>query len=64
MTDKDVERELAENEQRAEEAAESHEGGFVKGIEGLFEPIIEFIEDLDSEDAERARENDADQRPD
>jgi hypothetical protein len=63
MTDKDVQREIEANEQRAREHEDEdmNEGGIVGAIDDLLDP---FDGDDDEDAARERQQNDAEQRPD
>jgi hypothetical protein len=65
MTDKDVEREIAENQQRQAEN-EAGDDSVVETVERAIDPITEALmpDAVESDDvAEQRRLNDAEQRP-
>jgi hypothetical protein len=68
MTDRDVQRELEANEERATQQ-ERDNGGIINAAEELISPVVDTIRQGDNADdvdtvEERVRENDAEQRPD
>ena len=66
MTDKDVEREIAENEERAKEHAGRHEGKLEEEIDELFSPITNIVDQFEENEdgsGEDRRRNDEEQRP-
>ena len=67
MTDKDVEREIAANEERAKEHSGPHEGKLAEEVDELFSPITNIVDEFgENEDGsgEHRRQNDEEQRPD
>ncbi len=66
MTDKDVEQEIAENQQRQVENENRDDDSLVDSVENAVDAVTDALmpDALDDEDADRQRElNDADQRP-
>ncbi len=68
MTDRDVQRELEANEERANQHKRDNEGGIIDAAEDLISPIVDTIRRGDEADdvetvEDRVRENDAEQRP-
>jgi hypothetical protein len=69
MTDRDVQRELEANEERANKRERDDDGGIIDAAEDLISPVVDTIRRGDEADdvetvEERVRENDAEQRPD
>lgn len=67
MTDKDVEREIAENQQRHVENENRDSDSLVDSVEKAVDPITDALipDAVDSDDVATQRElNDAEQRPD
>lgn len=67
MTDKDVEREIAENQRRQVENENSGDDSLVDSVEKAVDPITNALipDAVDDDDVARQRQlNDAEQRPD
>jgi hypothetical protein len=68
MTDRDVEREIAANEERAREREDDNDAGVVDAAETLIAPFTDAVDDTDDVDedevAEQRRLNDEAQRRD
>lgn len=67
MTDKDVEREIAENQRRQVENENSDDDSLVDSVEKAVDPITNALipDAVDDDDVARQRQlNDAEQRPD
>jgi hypothetical protein len=67
MTDRDVQREIEANEERANRQERDEDDGIIDAVEDLISPVVDTIQRGDTDDVDtvedRVRENDAEQRP-